>query len=112
MLLLVLRRIRLCACSLWAILWAARENGKKGGRPRGERYELIYSDGKHFREYSKAMTKEQATRKIQANVKRYFAGDPKVELLDWGDGYFEAFAKYPIADDDGHKVAQLSIVDD
>lgn len=75
-----------------------------------KKYSLTYSDGKHYHEYARSMTLEQAKAKIAANVKRYFKGEPVIEYLDW-KGDFETIVRYPIKDDNGRSVADITLED-
>ena len=76
------------------------------------RYTLTYKDGRHYHEYARPMTLEQAKKKIAENVGRYFAGNPNIEYINWSDGGFEAHVRYPIKDDQGRLVAEASKIDD
>lgn len=74
---------------------------------KSKRYSLVYSDGKHYHEYVRTMTLAQAKAKVAANVKRYFAGAPEIEYLDFA-GDFEALVRYQIKDDSGRSVAHIT----
>ena len=73
---------------------------------------LTYKDGRHYHEYARPMTLEQAKKKIAENVGRYFAGNPNIEYTQWGADYLEARVHYPIKDDNERVVAELSKIND
>ena len=76
-----------------------------------KKYCLEYNDGRHYHDYAKRMTIEQAKAKVAECVARYFAGEPEIEWLDWGEDY-QAIVRYPIAGDDGHSVANVVLVEE
>ena len=59
------------------------------------KYELVYSDGRNYREYASPMTMDKAKLKIAELVARHFAGSPAIDYTDWGSGEIEALARYP-----------------
>lgn len=50
------------------------------------KYELVYSDGRNYREYASPMTMDKAKLKIAELVARHFAGSPAIDYTDWGSG--------------------------
>lgn len=81
---------------------------RRNAEHKAKTYRLEYNDGTHDHEYDDLMSLADAKAEIEQNVRRYFAGDPQVEYLDWG-GELEAIVKYQIKDDNGRSVAHITL---